>query len=56
MRSLNGLGNLLFVIGGAFDLKSPTAIALLICNGCGLLLNIFYIVRETLDYRKNKSV
>jgi hypothetical protein len=49
MRTLNTVGSVLFIIYGL----SIPAYSTAICNCCALLINIFYIFKETKDYKRN---
>ena len=51
MRSINGVGCIVFIVYGAL----LPAIATLITNICAFIINIFYLVKEVRDHYKNNK-
>ncbi len=51
MRTINALGSLLFIIYG---FVCTDAYATGVTNVCGLLLNIFWLIKEYGDHGKSK--
>jgi len=51
MRTINALGSLLFIIYG---FVCTNAYATGVTNVCGLLLNIFWLIKEYRDHKKLK--
>lgn len=51
MRIINALGSIAFIIFGFYELQAvPTGVT----NAAGFLLNIFYIIKEYRDHKKEK--
>ena len=48
MRIINGLGSIVFVVYGAL----LPALATLITNACAFVINLFYLIKEIRDHKR----
>ena len=48
MRIINGLGSIVFVVYGVL----LPALATLITNACAFVINLFYLVKEIRDHKR----